>query len=111
MSGILDIKRRLEKHREELEQERVPSEGLKDRRDEEEQPAEEKGYSRRTEARRDLGMDELLRETKNKEQRHIEELRDEIANLDELKEILNQMIKEGEEHITELESKLNKYNR
>lgn len=118
MGSILDIKRRLEKHREELQHERqpVPQEeeapaDLNDRRIEEEQPAGERSYSRRSEARRDLGMDELLRETKNKEQRHIEELRDEIANLDDLKDLLNQMIKEGEEHITELESKLNKYNR
>lgn len=111
MGSILDIKRRLEKHREELEQGRDIPEGLKDRRDEEEQPAEERSYTRRTEAKRDLGMDELLRETKNKEQRHIEELRDEIANLDELKEILNQMIKEGEEHVAELEGKLQKYGR
>lgn len=108
MSSILDIKRRLEKHREELQHERVSVP------QEEEAPAEEReerGYARKPDAAKDLGMDELLREIKSREQKHMEELKDEIANLDDLKDLLNQMIKEGEEHITELESKLDKYNR
>jgi len=107
MSSILDIKKRLERHRDELQHERQAV-------TEEEAPAEEretKEYVRKPDATRDIGMDELLREIKSKEQKHMEELKDEIENLDDLKDLLTQMIKEGEEHITTLDSKLERYNR
>lgn len=113
MSSILDIKKRLEEHRKQLEEQREEETGLKRRRGggEGEEAPQEMRYERRPEAGRDLGMDELLREIKNREQKHLEELKGELANIDDLKEILNQMIKESEEHISELEGKLEKYER